>query len=281
MNRVDRNAAHWINTTGARLISGGPDIFFAVPAQYISDKLEILLRNFDQTLTHGKILKNSPTTTAALVECAGQNLFFKRTNNKNWKFTLRYLFRSARAFRSAAAAEKLLQLGIPTPPVIAAGERRRGLILKCGYLVTESEPGICGMDHAIMASSKPLETMADFLEKAAGMMAQLHRNNVLHGDLKLCNFYRAGNGEPGIWDLDSMKVFRKKIPIRKIETEITRLLASCVAVQELIPGLSKPEIDRMAEEFCRTYCRISVATPSAKNVADLIRARLNRWRNKK
>ena len=137
------------------------------------------------------------------------------------------------------------------------------------------------MDQAIMASSKPLETMTVFLEKAAGMMAQLHRNNVLHGDLKLCNFYRTSNGEPGIWDLDSMKVFRKKIPIRKIETEITRLLASCVAVQELIPGLSKPEIDRMAEEFCRTYCRISVATPSAKNVADLIRARLNRWRNKK
>lgn len=281
MSRLDGNAMLWINTVEAKIFQCNKDCIFAISPQYVTEALEELLKNFDQALTGGKILKNSPTTTAALVECAGQNLFFKRTNNKNWKFTLRYLFRSARAFRSAAAAEKLLQLGIPTPPVIAAGERRRGLILKCGYLVTGSEPGICGMDQAIMASSKPLETMADFLEKAAGMMAQLHRNNVLHGDLKLCNFYRSGNGEPGIWDLDSVKVFRKKIPIRKIETEITRLLASCVAMQEKIPGLSKPEIDRMAEEFCRTYCRISVATPSAKNVADLIRVRLNRWRNKK
>lgn len=281
MSRFDRNTEYWIKNAGGKVVACGTDCVFVVPAQYFSDELESLLKNFDQTLSGGKILKNSPTTTAALVDCAGQNLFLKRTNNKNWKFTLRYLFRSARAFRSAASAAKLAQLGIPTPPVIAAGERRRGLILKCGYLVTGSEPGICGMDQAIMESSKPLETMTGFLENAAGMMAQLHRNNVLHGDLKLCNFYRAGNGEPGIWDLDSMKVFRKKIPIRKIETEITRLLASCVAVLELIPGLSKPEIDRMAEEFCRTYCRISVATPSAKNVADLIRARLNRWRNKK
>ncbi len=281
MSRLDGNAMLWINTVEAKIFQCNKDCIFAISPQYVTEALEELLKNFDQALTGGKILKNSPTTTAALVECAGQNLFFKRTNNKNWKFTLRYLFRSARAFRSAAAAEKLLQLGIPTPPVIAAGERRRGLILKCGYLVTGSEPGICGMDHAIMASSNPLETMADFLEKAAGMMVQLHRNNVLHGDLKLCNFYRSGNGEPGIWDLDSVKVFRKKIPIRKIEIEITRLLASCVAMQEKIPGLPEPEIDRMAEDFCKIYSRNSIAFPSAKNVADLIRVWLDRWRDKK
>ncbi|MBR3709107.1 MAG: hypothetical protein IKM17_08865, partial [Lentisphaeria bacterium] len=227
MSRFDRNTEYWIKNAGGKVVACGTDCVFVVPAQYFSDELESLLKNFDQTLSGGKILKNSPTTTAALVDCAGQNLFLKRTNNKNWKFTLRYLFRSARAFRSAASAAKLAQLGIPTPPVIAAGERRCGLILKCGYLVTGSENGICGMDRAIMASANPLETMADFLEKAADMMALLHRNNVLHGDLKLCNFYRAGNGEPGIWDLDSMKIYRKQVPLRKIETEITRLLASC------------------------------------------------------
>ena len=281
MSRFDRNATRWIQSAEARLISGRPGSVFAVPAQYFTDEIEELLKNFDQAIAGGKILKNSPTTTAALVGHAGQNLFLKRTNNKNWKFTLRYLFRSARSFRSAASAAKLAQLGIPTPPVIAAGECRCGLILKCGYLVTGSENGICGMDRAIMATVNPLETMAAFLEKAAAMMALLHRNNVVHGDLKLCNFYRTGNGEPGIWDLDSMKIYRKQVPICKIETEITRLLASCVAVQELIPGLPEPEIDRMAEAFCQTYSRYSVAIPSAKNVADLIRARLNRWRNKK
>ena len=281
MSRLDQNAMRWINAVDAKIFHGNSGCIFAVPPQHAVEDLEKMLENFDQALAGGKILKNSPTTTAALVDCAGQNLFLNRTNNKNWKFTLRYLFRSARAFRSAASAAKLAQLGIPTPPVIAAGERRCWLILKCGYLVTGSENGICGMDRAIMASANPLETMADFLEKAAGMMALLHRNNVLHGDLKLCNFYRAGNGEPGIWDLDSMKIYRKQVPLRKIETEITRLLASCVAVQELIPGLPEPEIDRMAEAFCQTYSRYSVAIPSAKNVADLIRARLNRWRNKK
>lgn len=281
MIRFDRNATRWIKNTRAILVPCGADGVFAVPAQYHSRELELILHHFDQVLLEGNILKNSSTTTAALVECAGEKLFLKRTNNKNWQFTLRYLFRSARAFRSAAAAEKLAQLEIPTPPVIAAGERRGGLILKCGYLITGSEPGICGMDQAIMESAEPLVTMADFLEKAAGMMALLHRNNVLHGDLKLCNFYRAGNGEPGIWDLDSMKVFRKRIPVCKIETEITRLLASCAAVQELIPGLQEPEIDRMAQTFCQIYCRNSVAAPSAEHVAVQVRARLNRWRNKK
>ncbi len=281
MSRFDRNTERWIKNTEARIIPCGPDGAFAIPAQYDSPEIIDLVKNFDYALANGKILKDSPTTTAALVECAGQKFFLKRTNNKNWKFTLRYLFRSARAFRSAAAAVKFAQIGIPTPPVIAAGERRRGPILKCGCLITGSEPGICGMDHAITESADPAGTMTVFLEKAAEMMALLHRNKVLHGDLKLCNFYCAGNGEPGIWDLDSVKVYRKNVPIRKTEVEISRLLASCVALQQQIPGLSVPEIDRMSEQFCQFYCRNTVAVPSAKNVAELVRIRLNRWRNKK
>ena len=281
MSRLDGNAMLWINTVEAKIFQCNKDCIFAISPQYVTEALEELLKNFDQALTGGEILKNSPTTTAALVGHAGQNLFLKRTNNKNWKFTLRYLFRSARAFRAAVAAEKLAQLGIPTPPVIAAGECRRGLILKCGYLITGTEPGICGMNHAIMKAVSPMETMTVFLAKAADMMVLLHRNNVLHGDLKLCNFYCSANGEPGIWDLDSMKVYRKQIPVRKIETEISLLLASCIALQKRIKGLPEPEIDLMVEDFCRTYCRCSVAKPSAKNVAALVRARLAHWRNKK
>lgn len=281
MNRFDRNTKNWIRSAAVRIVPLDRQVVFAVPESYFSDGLCCMLENFDSVLASGKILKNSPTTTASLAELDGKPVFLKRTNNKNWLFTLRYLFRSARAFRSAVAAEKLAQLGIPTPPVIAVGERRCGLVLKSGYLITGSEPGICGMDRAIFDSEKPVEKMSRFLDEAAEMIALLHRNNVVHGDLKLINFYQNSRGEPGIWDLDSVKVYRNGVPCSEVEKELTRLLASCVAVMQLIPGADVPEINALTEQFCTNYGRKSAFTPSWQKVAELVRKKLELWRNKK
>lgn len=281
MKRFDWKTTHWIRSAGAQVVACGKNTHFAVPQKFLTEELVRLLKNFDSVLAGGKILKDSPTTTATLAECGGQMLFLKRTNNKNWKFTLRYLFRSARPFRSARAAEKFSQLGIPTPPVIAAGECRCGLILKCGYLITGTEPGICGMNQAIREAADPVGEMSVFLKKAAVMMAALHRNRVIHGDLKLCNFYRGGNGEPGIWDLDSVRIYRSRVPLREVEKELTRLIASCVELLRRIPGVPEPEIDSMTSRFCREYCAYSPLVPSGTKVAGLVRALLERWRNKK
>lgn len=281
MKRFDLKTAQWIRNTGAKIVPCGKQDVFVVPEDCFSEDLLLLLKNFETALRDGKILKNSRTTTAALVNHAGQNLFLKRTNNKNWKFTVRYLLRSARAFRSARAAEKFRQIGIPTPPVVAAGERRSGLILKCGYLITGTEPGISGMSSVIMASADPVAEMSSFLKKAAAMMAKLHQNHVVHGDLKLCNFYRGENGEPGIWDLDSVRIYRNRVPQREIEKELTRLVASCVDIFHWIPGAAEPEVDSLAEQFCREYGIHAAFTPSGKKVAELVRALLKRWRTKR
>lgn len=282
MTLFDRKTKAWIRTVEAQLRTDRKHTVFAVPASHCSEELFRMLDDFDHVLENGKILKNSPTTTASLAELAGQKVFLKRTNNKNWKFTLRYLFRPARAFRSAVAAERLERIGIPTPPVLAAGERRCGLILKCGYLVTGSEAGISGMNTVIESSEDPCHAMTAFLGKAAVMMALLHRNHVVHGDLKLTNFYQNAGGEYGIWDLDSVKCYSKKIPQRQIENELTRLLASCVATLRVTGNApTEAEIAALVKDFCENYGKNSFFVPSDTAVTELVYAKLKRWSAKR
>ena len=137
------------------------------------------------------------------------------------------------------------------------------------------------MAKVIITSADPAAEMSAFLKKAPAMMALLHRNNVLHGDLKLCNFYRGSNGEPGIWDLDSVRIYRKRVPMVEIEKELTRLVASCVSVFHCIPGGVEPAIDALTEQVCQEYAMHSPVVPSWKNVAERVRTLLEYWRKKR
>lgn len=181
--------------------------------------------DLEQLLRSGKILKDSPTTCAALVTLpCGKEVFLKRNNNKSLRFTLRYIFRKARVFRAAQAAIWLEEIGIPTPQVYLAAEYRKFGFLKAGYIATDTIPGICAFSLLLRDSEKPGELLETFFDKAAEFCARLHRNNLEHGDLKLVNFYWDGT-QYGIWDLDSVRRWENGIPQKNVDEELSRIIS--------------------------------------------------------
>ena len=221
------------------------------------------LAKIDTFFTRGVILKNSRTSTAALAEIAedGVSVFLKRCNNKGLRFTLRYLFRPARVFRAAQAAELLKAAGVRTPEVLLVGERRSGPILKAGYLVTSTAPDIRSVDQLLRETTVPEIFLESLLAQAAELTALLHRNRIEHGDLKIVNFYHIGRWTPksqfGIWDLDSVRCYRNAVPRRRVERELSRIVFSTHLASLLNPVF--PENLRSVRDLSERLARLYLA----------------------
>lgn len=282
----DKPTLEWIRRTGATVFRSGGAVF-VVAAKYRDPEFLDLLRTFDSVLERSIILKDSPTTTAGLAAFSpdGQPVFLKRTNNKGLRFTLRYLFRPARAFRSARAASDLEELGLTTPAVLAAGERRTGPVLRAGYLVTASSDRVRGMEKIAAEVENPPEMLDSFFSYAASAMAKIHGAGIIHGDLKISNFYCDGTWSPnearyGIWDLDSIRRYPAGVPRRLIEKELGRLIASCLMTLDGDPRTPDSFFSplRLARRLAELYVRNPgiPLQPDAESVAGFARERWNR-----
>ena len=222
-----------------------------------------LLRRIDSCFERGVLLKDSRSTTAALaaVSHKGTPVFLKRTNNKGLIFSLKYLFRYSRVFRAAVAAFRLEELGIRTPRVLLAGERRRGLILKAGYLATTTAPEIHSVAWLLRETGAPEAVLESFLAYAAESTAKLHAGRIEHGDLKAINFYFTGQWGPeteyGIWDLDSVRRHRSGVPAERIEKELARVVFSTHLSAENNPCFPKSicSVEYIAHRLTELYRR--------------------------
>lgn len=284
MKRFERAIQDWSRECNAKVFRAGPSVF-VIPEKYDRSELREILRDFDHMLERSLILKDSPTTTAGIAAFTPDDapVFLKRTNNKGLLFTLRYLFRAARPFRSACSAQIFKKLGIRTPEILAAGEKRTGLILRAGYLVTTSSDQVRGMEKVVLDTVDPLSVLDAFFVYAAQTMAVLHRANIIHGDLKLGNFYCEGTWSPaeaqyGIWDLDSVRIYPGVPPMEKVERELGRLAASCLMILDRNPYVPDSFFapDALAQKLVSLYLETPDVTirPDVKGVAQHIR---NRW----
>lgn len=247
-----------MNLTGTMIPFRAGDARFLMAEKFADDELRAFLAQIDRHLEQSVVLKDSPTTTAGLVtlRSSARSFFLKRTNNKGFRFTCRYLFRKARAFRAAKAALLLKDLGIATPEVVAVGEKRSGLILKSGYLVTTTADGICGMEKIFKTTTEPYQILDPFLEYAGTVMAKLHNGHIVHGDLKLHNFYRiASTGEFGIWDLDSVRKFNNTPPRHLILEELGLLTAFSSLILQKNPAVLAEDTSCavLAEKLLNAY----------------------------
>ncbi len=229
---MNRSLRKWMEENHARVVKE-EGLFFAVLPGTWSEALEGILPRIDSLLESSFLLKDSPTTTAGLValDPGGNPVFLKRTNNKGFRFTLRYLFRPARCFRAAFAAARLREIGIDTPEVLAAGERRHCPgILQAGYLVTSSRADIKNASK-ILVETVDVETAGvSFLEAAGRLAARMHAGRMLHGDLKMQNFFYCGNWTPdvkyGLWDLDGARLLSAVPPPASVLDELARIVSS-------------------------------------------------------
>lgn len=275
----DRPTEDWIRASGAHKMSFGSAAFAVLP-QYESPELTDMLRDFDRILEHSLILKDSRTTTAGIAAVAdnGHPIFLKRTNSKGLRFLCRYLFRSARSFRSARAAFAFKNIGIRTPEIIAAGERRTGpgrLILRSGYLVTSTSDEIRSVTSVLTENVDPLPSVDAIFEYAAQVMSRLHGHHIVHGDLKLGNFYCVGHWSPdehvcGVWDLDSVHFYAKPPPAKQIDRELGRLIASVLMTLDTHPAVPDSFFapDRLAEQLVSLYEKEASSLPAENHRPD-------------
>lgn len=244
-----------------------------------------LLRRIDDCFRHGRLLKDTRSTTAALTSLSpqGTSVFLKRTNNKGFVFSLKYLFRCARVFRAARSAVFLEELGIRTPKVLLAGERRHGFVLKAGYLATSTVPGIHSAAWLLRETDAPEAVLESFLAYAADSTAKLHAGRIEHGDLKAINFYFTGEWSPetgyGIWDLDSVRRYRRAVPEERVDKELSRVVFSTHLATEKNPhfteALRSPEyLSRRLTELYGKAAGPSQYVPSSESVLRHALARL-------
>ena len=268
----------------AELFRTGPDRFYVLPGED-AGRVRALLRNFEAVQRNSNLLKDSRTTRAGIAPLGDSDdevIFWKRNNSKGFAFTLRYLFRPARVFRAAAAAFRLEELGVETPGVLAVGERRNGLVLQYGYLLTRSYHDMHSLQSLFRQAPDPEKLLDPFFASAGKMAALLHRHGLLHGDLKISNFYYRGSwcGCPrcGIWDLDSVRRCPSGPTLRMRAKELSRVISSILIQCDANTSADKrffcPEA--LSERLLAGYAASSAGSaeiPSAGEVAAIARER--------
>lgn len=231
---------------------------FLISESVKEDEFRKALPQLDERIGNGKKLKDSKSTTAAVCELPGcGTVFVKRTNNKGLSFTLRYLFRPARAFRAARAADRLFRAGIETPAVLAVGERRFCRVLLGGYLVNEMKQDVTEAYHVLLNSPDPGKCVAEIMEKAGRLLASIHLQHVIHRDFKLANVYFRKDGSCGVWDLDGARIYPSSVPQSLMMVDLSRLVSSVFSILKLRKDPYEPELRDVCGQLARAYSSCS------------------------
>ena len=189
------------------------------------------------------VFKHSKSCFAAEWKIPGmaESIFYKRNPRKNWKYLLRYLFQKPRVFRAAKVTEHLLKAGIPTPDVYFCGMKRKFFLPVCGCSASEFLRGAVPVD-TLMKEASTLEEILQITERAARLLAEIHRSGVYHGDFKLFNLYEL-DGKFGVIDLDGSIIFRKGVPFSYRKKDLIRLAVAVVHCKgddfSLLPDLCR------------------------------------------
>lgn len=218
--------------------------------------LATALPALDRLIDAGLVLKSSRTTTASIIRLdAGHVFFIKRENNKGWYFTLKYLFRKARVFRAAAAAEQLERLQILTPHVVGVGARRRWGVLQSGYLITDAlEPVLTSAPLCRRLFDEP-DFLAVFAADVCRQLAAMHDCGIRHGDLKISNIYGMDQGNGfrfGFWDLDGVTRYARPLTDVLRHQEVGRLLASMLKAAQT-SRLALPPAEALTDAMVAHY----------------------------
>lgn len=248
---------------------------FLIAASVRSGEFRNALPRLDSLIDTGNKCKDSRSTTASICDLPGYGtVFVKRTNNKGLRFTLRYLFRPARAFRAARAADRLHRAGIETPAVLAVGEHRRCRVLLGGYLINERKQNVTEAYHVLLNAENPGRCVAEIMEKAGRLLASIHLQHVIHRDFKLANIYFSGDGSCGVWDLDGARIYPSSVPQSLMMVDLARLVASALSVLKLRKERFEPDLRGMCGQLAEAY---SSCSPSLSVAGVAIEAALQKF----
>lgn len=121
----------------------------------------------------------------------GEQIFFKRYVYR--KPRLKHWLQPSKAVVEAAGYDDLIQLGIPTPEVLAYGEHRTFGILKAAFIVTRGIPDVTGLDLYLarcwlkMDYAIKIDIYRKLKSQLISQIQQAHANGFFHQDIKLRN----------------------------------------------------------------------------------------------
>ncbi len=168
------------------------------------------VEQLDAMMETGEFLKRGNTCTVCRVRIGTRDAVIKRYNFKGWGHALRHTLKGSRARRCWQHGYRLVYSGVPTPLPLGFVEVTAGPVVKQSYLICEYVEGVSLREYLLEADAAKRKSA---IQKAQGLIEQLARHGVSHGDLKLTNFI-VRDGEPVLIDLDSMRVHRFRRSLR-------------------------------------------------------------------
>jgi tRNA A-37 threonylcarbamoyl transferase component Bud32 len=223
-----------------RFCSGGNDYSFfkssdnTTTGYYLSSmqtELQDFLSSPAQLIASARLLKNSRTTTAGVVNIAGKNYFLKRYNNKGLIYTLKYIFRRARPFRSLPVSKILDSIAIPCPIIVAALAHHNGIFLKTSYLLTEFIDNLITPAELVKQCMSNQQELSECRDKICTIMTAIHHAGIYHGDMKLSNIVSRRCDEKlslGLWDFDGSRIYHHQLSMYLRTLEVSRLISSWI-----------------------------------------------------
>lgn len=167
------------------------------------EEYRAFLKDPDQAMKKGVMLKDGDSTTVVRLSLAGQEVVVKRYNIQSFGYLLRRLFRPSRAWYCWRNAHWLTELGIDTAAPLIMIERRWGWLRREAWFVSEWRQG-----QSIQAQIDSLDADDPCWEPVIAQVKQflqlLHRSRFVHGDMKSSNFL-IDNDSLVVLDLDSMR----------------------------------------------------------------------------
>ncbi len=213
----------WLAQPGLKKVEAGGAEFYlpAVEPRSRQAALEAILPMLDADIEKGEMKKRSKTRASIFKLADGSNIFAKAVWTTKMPFVnrLRYLVAPSRSLWAAAVSRRLEEIGIPTPAVLAAGERRRHGMLAASYLVTDVLEKGEQLSVWFSATEADDDAILSRLRDAGAVMRLMHEKGVSHRDATPLNSYvecdeddEGGRGRIGFWDLDPVVLMNKPVP---------------------------------------------------------------------
>ncbi len=191
-----------------------------------------------------RLLKDSRSSTVAIVQVAGRPIVLKRFRLKNRMLAIKNLFRPSPALRSWILGHNLRDRGLPTPRPLAMFHRYR-LGVPCeGYIAFEFVADGVGLAEAV-AKSRDFREVRAWIDPLGRLLRDLHDRQVSHRDLKAANVMLEG-GNPILVDLVGVRIGRD-LPAETRVRELARLNASFLAA----PQITKSDRLRLLRAYQR------------------------------
>jgi len=181
----------------------------------------------------------------------GNGAFLKEYVYRSLVERLRRRFLSPRPFVALSAAERLAELGVPTPRVLAAvrGVSPDGAIHDI-LATCELDYGGGVIPGDAFWSGRGAESADEIVREFVPTVCRLHDRGFFHGDLSLRNWYRTADGSWGLIDLDGTVLFERTMPKSRRTRELARLASSWFLAAG---GDDRRTLRRTAEKFLECY----------------------------